>query len=224
MTTTGATWTWQAGTLYRRRTRSWVGDAVMHAFAGLALLLIPAAFLVPALRDLAGTSWGWSAEACVTVRGGTWCAPAWVFVAVGGAVLVGWLVALLDVVRTTVVQSRETEISLHLDAHSLHVTIPPSFWRRPSPVSVRWADVDAVELPPRGTRTLLLRLAPGAEVTPRNGLAPQRSVTRAAEIVAIECGDARSDAAVLRHILAAGAHQALATAEGAADSLQRAGV
>ena len=108
MTTSMTGWTWQAGTLYRRSPRRWIARAVLHGFEGAALLLVPAVFLVPALQTLAETSSGWSVEACFAVGrdGVSSCAPAWALLAVGGALLVGWLVALVAVARSTIEQSR----------------------------------------------------------------------------------------------------------------------
>ena len=209
MTTSEPGWAWQRGTLYRRRPRRWVADAAMHGLAAVLLLLIPAIFLVPSLRSIVEASWGWSAQACVVVRGAQWCAPAWAFLLTGAVLLLGWLGALVDVVRTTVEQAHSTEIPLSLDEHALHVTISPTFWRRPRPVDIRWEHVAGVEPSPRDRRTLLLRLDPDGEITPSVGLGPSRPVTDTA--LAIECGDTARDGTVLRHFLDAAARRRLAT-------------
>lgn len=211
MTGTETGWEWVDGTLYRRRLRRWRGDAVMHALAATVLLIVPGVFLVPSLRTIVAASWGWSADACVVVRGREACAPAWVFALIGAVLLIGWLVALVDVVRHTIAQAHETEISLSLDDRALHATISPTFWHRARAVDIRWEHVLAVEASPRAHRTLALRLDPSGEITPSHGLGPVRPVTAEEHVLTIECGDAARDGAVFRRFLDPAARRSLAT-------------
>lgn len=211
MTTTETGWEWQRGTLYRRRLRRWVGDAVMSGVAAVVLLIVPGVFLVPSLRTIVAASWGWSADACIVVRGSEWCAPAWVFALIGAVLLVGWLVALVDVVRSTVARAHETEIPLSLDDRALHVTISPTAWHRARAVDLRWEHVVTVEPSSRGQRTLRLRLDPRGEITPSHSLGPTRPVTVTEQVLTVECGDAGRDGAVLRHFLDPAVRRSLAT-------------
>lgn len=223
MTTTDRTWQWQAGVLYRWGPSPWVPDAVGSAFAGLMMLILPGIFFSLGLQSLLESSWDWSAHACYTARGQTRCPRAWVFVAIGSALLVAWSASMVHAVRTTCRGRRIPGVVLHLDAHALHVTIP-GVWRRSSPISIRRDDIVAIEPHGRRRRRLCVELRPDAEITPHTGLAPQKPVSPPAHAIAVRCAEPASDAAVLRHFLGTRARTSLVTEGGIQTALRRAGV
>lgn len=219
-------WEWQDGTLYRRQRRRWVPRAVLYGVEVLALLLLPAAVLVPAIHALAEASWSWSSETCgVATRGGeTWCGGAWASLVIGLVLLAGWVATLVVVVRAVNAQRKQVATPLHLDARLLHATIPETLLHGPARISIRWEEVFTVELPPRGTDTLLVRLVPGTEVIVRDRVAREKPLVGAESFVTIECGEAAVDAPVLRYFLSDVSRWGLATQAGADHALRVAGV
>ncbi|MEP7764735.1 hypothetical protein [Sanguibacter sp. 25GB23B1] len=219
-------WEWQDGTLYRRQPRRWIPRAVLYGIQVLSLLLLPAVFLVPAIQALVDASWSWSSETCVAVSrdGDSSCGAAWAFLAIGGALLAGWIATLVAVARAIIAQHRQVATPLHLDARFLHATIPDSFLHGPARISIRWEDVLTIEHPTRGTDTLLVRLVPGAEVTARDRVARDQPLVGSGSFVTIECGEAAVDAPVLRYFLSDVSRWGLATQAGAEHGLRVAGV
>jgi hypothetical protein len=218
-------WEWQDGTLYRRHRRRWVPRAVLHGVEVLALLLLPAAVLVPAIQALTEASWSWSSETCVARRGGgSSCGGAWVFLIIGVALLAGWIVTLVVVARATDAQRTQVATPLHLDARLLHATIPETLLHGPARISIRWEDVFTIEPPAHGADTLLVRLVPGTEVIVRDRVAREKPLVGAESAVTIECGEAAVDAPVLRYFLSDISRWGLATQAGADHALRVAGV
>lgn len=191
----------------------------------LALLLLPAAVLVPAIQALAEASWGWSSETCVATRGGeSSCGGAWAFLVIGLVLLAGWIATLVMVARAITAQRNQVATPLHLDARLLHATIPETLLHGPARISIRWEDVFTIEPPASGADTLLVRLVPGAEVIVRDRVAREKPLVGAESFVTIECGEAAVDAPVLRYFLSDVSRWGLATQAGADHALRVAGV
>lgn len=217
-------WEWQAGTLYLRRMRPWLSDAVMYAYGGVMFLLLPVVFVVPALTRVADASWSWSVEMCRPARSGGMCTPAWLPVLLGAVLLVVWVVCVVDIVKKVLDQRRQTDVALSFDARTLSVSVPVTFRRRGAAFSVRWEDIAVIEPHPRGRSRLHLRLLPGAEIIPAR-LSGRKIPAAAGSLdVTLACGDPAADAMTLRRFLDPGARQSLASEEKTAQALRGAGV
>lgn len=217
-------WEWEAGTLYRRRMRPWVSDAVMYAFSAVVFLILPVVFIVPALTRVADASWSWSVEMCRPARSGGMCTPAWLPVLLGAVLLVVWVVCVVDVVTKVLDQRRQTDVALSFDARTLSVSVPVTFRRRGSAFAVRWEDVASIEPHPRGRSRLHLRLLPGAEIIPARLSGRKIPVAAESLDVTMECGDPAADAATLQRFLDPAARRWLLSREDTFRVLDRAGV
>jgi len=162
----------------RTRVRSMVGLAV----AGL-VLLVPAVFVAAHAVEVA-LAGDWNDRVCRSV-GSRGCGPAWLslsaalfFMVVGAGFGVG-----------AVRELSKREHAFALERDDFRVVFRNSSTHVPEWVRVRWADLAEV-VPDGGRLDLVLR--EGASATHLDG-------RTAGPLTDLLCGDARADAAVLRH-------------------------
>jgi hypothetical protein len=184
------------------------GEVAMSLAASAALAIVPLAVLLPPLLALVDASWASGTRSCIAVRTASSCGPASVQLAVGVALLLGYVVGLVVCVRSLARQAREPQHVLLLDDRG--IVAPLSRPRRPlTTAEIPWDSVLAVR-PTEDPRAIDVEVRPGTGAWLTSAFQPSTNQRVESGTVRVRCGDGRTDSAVLDHFAVRAARGALA--------------
>lgn len=208
MATVRTTWRWSHGTLMGSAPPPVRGEVVVSLAASAALAIVPLAVLLPPLLALVDASWASGTRSCLAVRSASSCGPASLQLAVGVALLLGYLVGLALSVRALARQAREPRLVLSLDVRG--IVAPLRRPRRPlTSAEIPWDSVLAVR-PTADPRAIEVEIRPGTGAWLTSAFQPSTNQRVDSGVVRVRCGDGRTDSAVLEHFTVRAARGALA--------------
>ena len=210
------TWRWAHGTLMASAAPPVRREVIATIATCAALAILPLGLLLPPLLALVDASWASDTRSCIALRTAASCGRSYPQLAIGLAVLLGWLVLLAHATRSVVRRAREPQPVLSLDARGFVAPLSPP--RKPlTSAEIPWDSVLAVR-PTDDRRALEVEIRPGTGAWLTSGLQPSKNERVDSGTVRIRCGDGRADSAVLEHFSVRAARGALAYPTSAEDA------